>query len=167
MPLPRNSENRVNLLPGLPRGMARLIALALLAVSAGGCIGPSLVDLQSPEDFQKVVLRSKRPVMVMFYKSGCPKCLALEPLLVRLAGEYDGLVVFAKYLHIRGTEFTSFQMEEAYHVTFVPTVLLFVNGRERRRWLLEYSGSEYRPTLDALFRPPPPASQPTTRPQGR
>ena len=50
----------------------------------------------SESDFESVVLNSKLPVLLDFWGAHCMPCLALGPVLDKLAEEYDGKVVIAK-----------------------------------------------------------------------
>ena len=80
--------------------------VALLAVVVGWCAGcapASQSDLPPmpstmPTDtwFQAEVVQSETPVLVEFGATWCPPCRKLEPLLERLADEYDGRVKVVK-----------------------------------------------------------------------
>jgi hypothetical protein len=43
-------------------------------------------------------------------------------------------------------------------------VLLFVNGKEKKRWVLNYSGDAYRKVLDEVVGAPPPGTVPPESP---
>jgi thioredoxin 1 len=76
------------------------------------------------ENFAKEVLQSTTPVLVDFYGDYCPPCRALAPILDELAEEYDGHIKFFK---VNTEEQPSLAAE--YHVSAVPTLLLFQQGQ--------------------------------------
>jgi thiol-disulfide isomerase/thioredoxin len=142
-------------------------ACVVLAFVAGGCgaggsePSEALVPAQDKEAFQAVVLDSHRPVLVFFYKDGCPSCAALEPTMQRLAAEYHGRAVVAKcsvmslFFVGKNTELRAW-----YKIVLYPTVILFVEGRQRETWETNnHTAAEYRKALDAVVpgRPRKPA----------
>ncbi len=128
-------------------GLALLVCMTQ-ALFCGGCGGGSLTEVE-PSAFDSQVLASDRPVLVEFYKAGCPTCAALEPGLDQLAQEYQGSVVFAKfkafewYFGVPAAE-----IKDRYDIWWTPTVILFVNGQERHRWVGDYLLDDYRKVLD-------------------
>jgi len=137
----------------LPR--RALVACAVLALAAGGCGGSRLRPIASEGEFTEYVLKADRPVLVEFYKGGCVSCLFIDPCMDQLAGEYPDRVIFAKF------ELESFWMKitcppiwKRYRIALFPTVILFVNGQERKRWVVDYSGDSYRQVLNEVARPP-------------
>jgi len=131
-----------------------IVALAFLAalVAAGGC-SKNLRHIQNQEEFDEYVLLAEKPVLVEFYKGGCPTCLTLEPSLDKLADEYRGKVEFVRFeLMTPIFVVTSQEMKETYEVSVFPTVLLFVDGNVRARWVMNYDLDTYRPILDQFTR---------------
>lgn len=126
---------------------------AALALSAGGCArsgGP--IELEDEADFNATVQRSPKPVLVMFYKAGCASCMALDPTIDRLAHEYAGRVVVAKFMILTfAFGVTAPDLKEKYGIIFVPHVILFVNGQERQHWIMDYNISDYREALEAAI----------------
>ncbi len=47
-------------------------------------------------DFDKVVIKSKIPVLVDFWAPWCRPCMMTAPILDELAGEYNGKMTFTK-----------------------------------------------------------------------
>jgi hypothetical protein len=47
---------------------------------------------------------------------------------------------------------TSEELRQQYQITAVPTVILFVRGREQQRWVMEYDLDEYRRGLNSALR---------------
>lgn len=134
---------------------ASLLACAALTVLAGGCANGNLADIQTVGEFNRQVLQANQPVVVDFYKESCPTCVIQEACLEDLAGEYDGKVRFVKF-KIRESNMAGSapEMMDRYGLFWVPTAILFVNGQERKRWVLNHAAWEFRPALDeALGRP--------------
>lgn len=137
-------------------------ALAALALLAGGCGSRNLVPLASSRDFQRQVLQANRPVMVQFYKEGCAWCALLEPHLDRLAEEYQGRAVFAKYClknWLGGV--TNWELRRKYDIGYYPTVILFVNGQMTKKWVVHYDIKSYRKALDEALNVPARRATPT------
>jgi thiol-disulfide isomerase/thioredoxin len=134
---------------------AALVVVALLTLVAGGCGGGNVMPLGDRVDFQQQVLRSPKPVLVDFYKGGgCPTCQIVYPLLDQLADEYRGRVVFAKFEAMTGLFQTTSTLSEKYAIRYFPTVVLFVDGKERKRFILDYNIDNYRQALNEVTRGP-------------
>jgi thioredoxin 1 len=129
-------------------GLAPMILFVVLTCMAG-CGGANLTPIKGMEQFQQQVLASPQPVMIVFYKGGCPTCIALEPTLDTLADEYRGRAVLAKFEMMTPFFFTTCpELRDQYDISFYPTVLLFVNGEEKKRWIIHYDIQNYRQHLD-------------------
>lgn len=48
------------------------------------------------ENYEEIVLKSNLPVVVDVWGERCPPCSRLEPIIMTLAGKYDGDVVVAE-----------------------------------------------------------------------
>jgi thioredoxin 1 len=148
-------------LPGCT-GRRRLVSVAgfgvlLLAFLAGGCSSSSsnLTPLNSSADFQRQVLQADKPVLVQFYKEGCAWCGMLEPALSQLADDYPGRAVFAKYRLMNWLlGVTNWELKSKYDIRWYPTVILFVNGQEKKRWVVQYDIKSYRKALDEALATP-------------
>jgi len=143
---------------------AALVAGAILTLLAGGCAATNLVPIADEADFQRQVIEADKPVVVDFYKEGgCPTCKLLEPILDQLADEYRGRVIFAKFAVM--TPFfqtTSEEIKQRYNIIGIPTAVLFVNGKEVKRWALYYMFDDYRKTLDEVVGGPTPKAAPAS-----
>ena len=89
--------------------------------------GDSVPDKQpmhlTDENFTEEVLRSKVPVIVDFWGPGCPPCKKLEPVMMKLAGKYDG--------HIKVCEANTretLQAAQQFKIRATPSVLYFAPG---------------------------------------
>ncbi len=73
--------------------------------------------------FEKVVLKSDKPVLVDFWAAWCGPCRMLGPIVEELAKEYEGKAVIAKVDVDNEQEFAA-----KYGVRNIPTVLVFKGG---------------------------------------
>jgi thioredoxin 1 len=130
-------------------------ACLLLAMLAGGCESGNVTELSDPDHFRREVLESDVPVLVDFYKGGCPICWPLDPVLVQLAKEYEGRAKIAKFMIMMPWwTFPYWDFKQQYQIYFVPEVLLFHKGVEVKRWPMMYLIDPYRAELDKLVPPP-------------
>lgn len=146
------------------------ILCALASLPAGcGAGGENVVQLKDAADFNAQVLQSTQPVLVDFYKGGCPTCVLLEGTYNSLAKEYQGRVLFASF-EIMKPYFavTSPELKSKYDISLFPTVVLLVNGQEKQRWSLEYNADKYRQVLNEVLAAPsgqaPKAGSPPAKP---
>jgi thioredoxin 1 len=77
-------------------------------------------------DFDHVVLRSEKPVVVDFWAPWCGPCRAVAPALEALAEAYGGAVEFVK-LDVDANPSAA----SRYDVLSIPTVILFQGGQAR------------------------------------
>ena len=84
----------------------------------------------SSENFEKEVLKSEKPVLVDFYADWCGPCNAMAPVIEELATELDGK---AKVGKINVDENSDIAVE--YNVMSIPTLLIFKNGKEFKRFV--------------------------------
>ena len=77
----------------------------------------------------------------------------LEPGLAQLQDEYGGRVTFAKFELVTSYfALTSQEVQNRYNISNFPTVILFVGGRERHRWVMDYDLNNYRTVLNGILR---------------
>ena len=134
---------------------AAWVVCAFLCFVAGGCAGGEPTHLRNAEEFQQVLAQDDKPVLVDFYKGGCPTCIPMDGLMDKLAREYKDRVVVAKFMLVEPYfAVTSPELKERYAISYFPTVILFVHGRETWRFLRDYELDDYRKALDkALLGP--------------
>jgi len=98
------------------------------------------------DNFQKVVLQSKSPVMVDFWAQWCAPCLAAAPILEELARDYDGKVSFAK---VNVDE--NGPLAVKYGIAAIPTMLIFKGGQPVQQILGYKPKKELQKALDEVL----------------
>ena len=84
-------------------------------------------EIRSSE-WEAEVVRSAVPVLVDVFGTYCPPCRALAPTLDKLASEYEGRARVVK-LDVEADR----DLAGGLHVTSVPTVIAFRDGKESGR----------------------------------
>jgi thioredoxin 1 len=79
-------------------------------------------------NFEEEVLQANQPVLVDFWAAWCGPCLALAPTVEALAEKYEG---HAKVVKLNVDESRS--AAARYHISSIPTLILFNNGEEVER----------------------------------
>ena len=74
-------------------------------------------------NFEQVVLKSKKPVLVDFWATWCKPCVLVAPIVDELASEFDGKIDFVK-VDIDNNPKTPAR----YNIMSIPTLLIFKNG---------------------------------------
>ncbi len=153
------TERDVTAIAPVSRRLSALAALvfgAVLIAFAGGCAtGEELPLIKNEAEFQKLVLESKQPVIVEFSKDQCPTCVVCESELVKVSKEYVGRAKFYKFMLLdRFFQPYSPLIRDTYNLPWVPTAILFVDGQEKQRWVMDYLGDNYRKALTELVGPP-------------
>ena len=73
--------------------------------------------------FEQEVLKAELPVLVDFWAPGCPPCVALVPVLEKLAGEMAGKAKFVK-MNAAQEQLTAGR----YQIRAVPSLFIFKGG---------------------------------------
>ncbi len=74
-------------------------------------------------NFEEIVLKSDKPVLVDFWAEWCGPCRMVGPIVEELAKEYDGKAVVTKMNVDENAEVTA-----KYGIRNIPTILFFKNG---------------------------------------
>lgn len=84
---------------------------------------------RSVEDhnFEELVLRSNRPVLLLFTSTKCPSCRVLREKFKETLGKHEDEI------YIFETNILETSIWEKYDVMSVPTVVLFIKGEEKKR----------------------------------
>lgn len=77
------------------------------------------------QNFNDMVLKSDKPVMVDFWATWCGPCVMAGPVVDALADDYKGKIVIGK-LDVDQNQETAGK----YGVQSIPTVILFKDGKE-------------------------------------
>ena len=75
-------------------------------------------------DFEQVVLKSNKPVLVDFYAAWCSPCRMQAPILSELANELDGKIFVAK-VNVDECE----KLAVSYGINSIPALYLFKDGQ--------------------------------------
>jgi thioredoxin 1 len=101
--------------------------------------------ITSAEEFESVVLKADKPVLVDFYADWCGPCRMLAPTIENLAKQYNGRVVVAKVNvdHLG-------QVAGRYGIQGIPAVVVFDKGKEVQRLVGLRPAGDYTKVLDKL-----------------
>ena len=80
------------------------------------------------DDFNQKVLQASQSVLVEFGAEWCAPCKRLEPILEKLAQEWENT---SKIYHIDVEEAPDVAIQ--FHVMNLPTIILFDHGQEQSR----------------------------------
>lgn len=98
----------------------------------------------SDNDFDEKI--SKGVVLVDFYADWCGPCRMIAPIIEDLARDFKGRAVIAKVDVDQAQNVAS-----KYNVTSIPTVILFVNGKEDKRVVGVRDKKAFESLLDAAL----------------
>jgi thioredoxin len=99
-----------------------LLLLAILCAN----LGFAKVQVLSDEDFNTSI--QKGWAVVDFFTDWCGPCKAFGPVFEAASNQFEGKVLFAK---VNGTQKNT--LLDRFHVTSIPTIILFKDGKEVKR----------------------------------
>lgn len=91
----------------------------------------------SSENFEKEVLNSEQPVWVDFYADWCGPCKMMAPIVEELANDLEGKAKVGK-VNVDDNQSLAIQ----YNVMSIPTIIVFKDGKELKRFVGVRSKSE-------------------------
>jgi len=97
-------------------------------------------------NFEEIVLKSDKPVLVDFWAEWCGPCRAIGPIIEELSKEYDGKVLVVK-LNTDENPVTPTN----YGIRSIPTLLFFKNGRVVDKLIGAVPKSNIKAKLNALL----------------
>lgn len=90
------------------------------------------------ENFSKIVLGAKLPVLVDFWATWCMPCKAVAPIVEEIANDLSGDLIVAK-LNVDECE----MLAQKYEVMSIPTLMVFKNGTVVDKMIGMRSKSQY------------------------
>ena len=98
------------------------------------------------QNFSEIVEKSDVPVIVDFWAPWCAPCRMLAPTFEKLSDEYEGKVKFVK-VNVDENPTTAIK----YMVQWIPTVMIFKEGKPYKTMVWVKPEDEYKAELDSLL----------------
>jgi len=97
--------------------------------------------------FQDEVVKASQPVVVDFYADWCGPCKTIEPVVHKLAEEYDGKVKFVKV----DTD-ANLELAAQFGIMSIPTVMFFSKGKVEDIVIGAVPSTVLKSKVDALLK---------------
>lgn len=108
--------------------------------------GKKYVVANGAEEFAQHVHGTSGVVMVDFYADWCGPCKMIAPVIEELAAEYEGKATVMKVDVDQASDVAG-----QYSVMSIPTVIMFVNGKEADRKVGAMSKEQYAAWIDSFL----------------
>jgi len=95
-------------------------------------------------NYEDVVKKSDKLIVLDFYATWCGPCLALSPIMDTLSNEYDGKAVIAK---VNVDENPDVNAE--YGIRSIPTILFLKDGEIVHKFVGKKDISEFKSIIDS------------------
>jgi thioredoxin 1 len=95
--------------------------------------------------FDEILSSAEGPVLVDFWAPWCGPCKMITPIIAEIADEYQGRVTVAK---VDTDEHREAAVE--YAINAIPTIILFNNGKIKKKWVGLTSKKDIRTELEEL-----------------
>lgn len=98
------------------------------------------------ENYEELVLKSDKPVLVDFYAEWCGPCKMLTPVLDTLSEEFtDTAVVYKVNVDLNR------ELASNLRIMSIPAVLIFKNGEQTHRLIGVQEKNVYKEALNSLI----------------
>jgi thioredoxin 1 len=97
-------------------------------------------------DFDTMVLKSDKPVLVDFWAPWCGPCRMMAPIIEEFAKDYTGK---AKVCKLNTDEARDSAME--FGISAIPTIIVFKGGQVQKKWVGLTSKKDLAAAIDELL----------------